>query len=311
MRKSLVGLFCLVVLVLNVLTGCGGDPKKDAELAKQAFCNCETQNIQAILSEHQRFLDVFDKAGYTDRVSAWREFDQLHKAGKAEYEACNRRAGELETETRGKFRGSGENLEKYNQTFNAHKCVDNLSPKITVLSKKVQELILSIEEPLPDQNRVKADLVGKNYKWWSFRSLSDFKTFNDFTADDNGLFGGGCDVSVNVTLQRSGQPFSEAKLRLKYKNDRRNGWTLTSVSCTEIKQHIIAPVGNYAQIKKLSNNFRFDCNRRYWIKDGSYRAKKGGSDIGHVTVRNRNTYQVASREMDPVTIVFTFPNPKN
>lgn len=288
-------------------------PEEDALRSKQAFCQCDEQNIRAIIAEHRQFIKEFSTRGYKRRMEAWPAFDQLHNAGTDQYAACNAQAGELEAELRGRFQGNEEKLARFHQTFNQKNCEDSLSEFLPQLSSQAQELIVGLKEPLPDMGRVLSDLAVRQYRWWPFGTLVDHTSISDLVAEPNEYNPDNYILKTTIKREDQHQPYTEADLILTYDNDYRDGWKLRSITAPEVRQHIVAEVGKWNRVNPLSDDMGFNSSKRYWIKSGGYysRGVKGGPDVGKITINRANYYEVASRELDPVTVVFTFRNPRN
>jgi hypothetical protein len=287
------------------------DPVRDAKNVASAYCNCSNKYNDALINANQEFITSFDTYGFKKRQEARNKLQELQNSAESDYSICNSSAQLKYTEKRNRYIANKELLEKFDFAYNAQSGSCNLSnqSKLSSLNIEIQNKITTIKDPLPDIEKIKTDLIGKQIPGWRFAYLNEYQS-----ADIINTTQGNDRVEYQIKFQlidNTSNSQHDCEVMVVYLQGDQ-GWYLDNLIMEYITYTNTAPLNSWNKITPLKNcrYSIFDQGHNYWAQDGYWGKKyKGGPSEPSFNLTSSEIY-IMSRESQPVEILFKY-YPKN
>jgi hypothetical protein len=287
------------------------NPIKDAKNVAAAYCDCSTKYNDAMIEVNEEFIKSFDNYGFKKRQEARYKLQDLQNKVSLDYSNCNNIANQKHNEKRNKFIASKELLEKFDYAYNAQSslCKPSNQSKLTSLYSEIEEKIGSIKEPLPDIEKIKADLLGHKIFNWNFDALSEFNQATIQNVNESSNY-----AEFNIKLHLVGYrnpetDIHDAEMLVSYRQSN-EGWYFNDIKPIYYTQNYIAPSNSWATVSfgdMPNDSYTIIHNgQKFWIKESYYGTKyKGGPDGDQYHLSSNEIY-IMSRESEPVNLIFKF-----
>ncbi len=318
LRKIIVKNKMPIIIVL-ALAVCGiilwlifkADPVSDAKKAVSAYCNCSEKYYDGTIKADEDFVNSFRPNNFKNRQEARNKLQELRNAVSAISVDCNGKAQANYTEKRNKYLTDAEQLKKFDFTYGSllGTCNSGNQSKLISLNAEIENKISTINDPEPDIEKIKSDLIGKKIPGWNFDYLGEFQKCEITNTNKTPNR-----VEYNLTMtmldQRNGNTYPLAVVITYMQNDQ--GWYFNNMKMIYIEYKNTAPLNNWLAVTPLQTcTYKIiDNGQRYWVQDGSYgqKYKGGGSDADQYYLRSPQIF-LMSREDHPVDLVFRYtPN---
>jgi hypothetical protein len=285
------------------------DPENDGRKAAKAECNCKTENDKAITKTYEDFISSFDSAHYRSRGEAREKLQELiTKLDKAN-QLCKTTATENYEKARDKYIKDYRKYSDFEKAYNKglFSCVSDSGS--TSLAIRFEEKLKSINDPEPDIEKIKLDLINQSIPGWTFNYISEITSA---TVANTTRIGDRIEYTIDLKLENySTHEQSDAQIIIAY-DQGDNGWGMSKMSEVFITFTNTAPVNEWKTITPLSNCSYaiLDGGHKYWVQDGAYGTKyQGGGSDGQTFRLTSPTIYIESREDQPVKIIFRYtPN---
>ncbi|RLD58843.1 MAG: hypothetical protein DRJ01_12080 [Bacteroidetes bacterium] len=176
-KYSFIALIVIIILLLfnNLFLN---NPKRLGHIIANDYKECQTDFSNALINKYNSYLSVFDASKFKKRQHARNVLDSLTSICEKNKKECNSKIDWQVEKIKIDFKG---NTEKFNEFKNAYfdelnNSNDELSNKISNLKKQIEDKISSINDPEPDSEKIKIDIIGKRISNWRFADISEIKT---------------------------------------------------------------------------------------------------------------------------------------
>ncbi|HHT21837.1 MAG TPA: hypothetical protein GXZ87_00785 [Bacteroidales bacterium] len=311
-KKVIIGVLSAVIVLYGVYYFfLRHDPVKDAKKSAVAYCDCSTKYNDAMIKVNEEFVKSFESYDFKKRQEARNKLQELQNSVNTENVTCHSAAQQKYTELRNRYVAEQEMLSKFDFAYNAQSgmCNPSNQSKLSSLYTEVENKITSIKDPLPDIEKIKADLLGHKIMTWNFDALTEFNQASILkTTEGSDL----TEYHIKLHLVGYTNPTTDihdAEILVTYIQSS-DGWYLNDVKPIYYTQNYTAKVNEWTSISfrdfpKVSYTI-IDNGQKFWIQDGSYGTKYKGGPGGDQYHLSSNEIYVMSREDNPVTLVFKF-----
>ena len=206
-RGNFIKSTCLSLLATGIiiLSACSSSsPEKDGIKAAKQICDCRDDMTEIVIKATESYIKNFN---FNTRIEAREKLNEMQQKVEADYRECINNANAYRDELKSKYITNQENVGKFDYAYNAH--VDAFVPKPPPsryegvdFQSQIETMIKSIIPPKPDLEKLKKDLIGREFKanipnnekpyylynWtWKVKSLDELKEVEilDITGNDN------------------------------------------------------------------------------------------------------------------------------
>lgn len=306
--KLLIAAGCLIALILVYNLFLKADPVKDGKNLAKNYCLCAEELNKDNATTMQAFLNEFDSKNFKSRLEAKTSLLNLFQPNQTKYNNCTQQADIKYRERYADYNGKGgSNVYIFEQTYTSlisgcNSLSDNQTLSIqTSIDQKVQ----SIQDPEPDIEQIKRDLLNREIPGWRFAYLNEFESISivqKFPAQDR------LDFDLQLSLvDNEKKNKHEAGVYIVY-NKSDEGWYLNEVNFKYITfDNLIAP-DSWTQVAPLPNT--------RWTADNSYNLTwktcewcpeyQSGPSRPPMTLPSSNIYMIKAEDGQAVNVKFTY-----
>lgn len=296
----------LIVLYIVYFLYLQHDPERDAKKARSEYCECQTNFDSKMISWKENFLESFETYKFTKRLDVKNKIQEETNSINEERAKCYSDANNYYTELKNRYITNEQNMKKFDFAYNQLGDVcktDNF--KMNSFDEKLNNKIKSINEPIPDEQKIKNDILGQSIPGWNFQYLTDFKKIEILNKDETS---DRLEFKLQLELVSSSTKKSSFSEIIVVYLMRDQGWTFSNLNFLSISFINTAPVNEWAVIRVLPNCSynRFDNGHKYFIRNtctGEIFEQGGG--IANIGIHCNEIY-IKSNESEPVDIVFKY-----
>jgi hypothetical protein len=177
-KKTAIGLIGLLSVILAVFQlFIKQYPGKDAERVLAFSCACAKKYDSEIIKASEKFIASFSPENFNTRQEARGKLEELKNPIYASHAECNQKAVSDYTQMRNRYLKNSDKLKKFDLVYssNLQKCNRSDEHKMNSIAMEAENKINSIQDPEPDMEKIKSDIIGRQIPGWKFEYLSEFK----------------------------------------------------------------------------------------------------------------------------------------
>lgn len=281
-------------------------PADDAQLIAKEQCECETVYHAGVIEAYRLFTSGFTKASYTSRGAARDYLSNLQQGISDKLNNCNTAVNDHMNQLRNRYAKSNKKLAVFDNALAANEtnhCVDKTATELIELQAKAEQLISTITEPEPDENTIKAKLIGTQLPGWNVASLSEFESL---VIKSKNRAGNQLEYTVDFTVananRKSVYTYSNTIIQFYMGGD--GNWYLQKALAREYQWSTTVTNTWYRLQIPPGVTYRIDSHgEKGWVKDDSWFARQYriGPDGDQLSL-NTSTIFIASRENHEIVI---------
>lgn len=270
--KLLISTVILGGLYLSYYFFLKPNPEKLAKEVAQMSCDCYKNYDEAVLKIETDFSAAFKAEKYTKRKDAETEQTQLTDAEDVKLENALKEATAKEQEYRMKFQNNQKELLIFESMLQTQKaaCNRETQPKLIAIKDEIANKIKAIKDPEPDEDKIKADLIGRELLGQKFEFLSDIQSLSIQNKTRNGNY---CEIQVNITTTSSDKKETNNynNVTISYTLNEDGNWYLQNLDCRTFVYNI--QVVNVWKKVNLPSGVSYTINtydKKGWIKEDTW-----------------------------------------
>lgn len=282
------------------------NPEKDGRKAAEQQCNCDVTYYQETVKANEKYLNNFSSFAFKTKDEARQKLGEYEQPSFKTHMDCLDAAKRFHDSLRNKYSNDFQ-FGKFDNAFTLQQCMNPYRTRWDETNTECENKINTIKNPLPDIERIKSDLIGKQTQFWNFSYLSDFIYASIV---NNTEVNGRLEIKLLFTLldQTNGNHDSEVIVVYIQSGE---SWIFESVRMNYITYSYAAPVGYWKEIAMLPNTHESVdyLNHKIWINlPCSNLEIMQGPDV-QFDGRRCTKYYIKSRENRDAQIKITYtPN---
>lgn len=302
--SAVIAIYCVYYFFLR------HDPAKDAKKSAVAYCDCSTKYNDAMIKVNEKFVNSFESYSFKKRQEARSKLQELETSVMAEQSKCSSEAQKKYDELRNRYVAKQQMLLMFDYVYNAQSVTCNPSNQsdLTTWKSKVENKITNIQDPEPDIEKIKSDLIGQQIPGWRFAYLNEFQSgeiINTTRGNDRIEF----QIKFHLT-DNSANSEHDCEILAVYLQGEK-GWYFDNVEMISITYLNTAPVNQWEVVRPLHNckYSILDQGHNYRVRDG-YWGPKYECGPGKPAFNSTNSeIYIQSMENRPIDLIFKyFPN---
>jgi len=301
---------CGILLVISVafwLIFIKDYPKRDAKELALELCECYSNYQKETKSAYRNFLDDFDNQNYNARKDARAKLNSIKNPISSKRKECLELINKKNKELKNEYDYSDKR--KFEIVFKEieNNCSNSNNFENSTLYSDIQKKIETIQDPEPDENKIKEDLIGNKIPGWNFNYLSEFKEMKilDTSKGNNRI-----EYKVYFKLKKNSSKYeNECEVITIYKRGY-NGWYFDKVNMNYITYINTFYPDKWTKVTPLKN-CNWNAENKYkmsWkTSNWSYARKTTtGPSLGAKTLPYSKTYYIKSLEKEEIKVKFTY-----
>ena len=282
-------------------------PKRDAKELALELCECYSNYQKETKSAYRNFLDDFDNQNYNARKDARAKLNSIKNPISSKRKECLELINKKNKELKNEYDYSDKR--KFEIVFKEieNNCSNSNNFENSTLYSDIQKKIETIQDPEPDENKIKEDLIGNKIPGWNFNYLSEFKEMKilDTSKGNNRI-----EYKVYFKLKKNSSKYeNECEVITIYKRGY-NGWYFDKVNMNYITYINTFYPDKWTKVTPLKN-CNWNAENKYkmsWkTSNWSYARKTTtGPSLGAKTLPYSKTYYIKSLEKEEIKVKFTY-----
>jgi len=269
-RRTFFLIISTAVTGCLVLTNCD-NPQKSGEKIGREYCDCQKDNAKEQEKIYTDFLVKFDSYGFTTRPEARQKWQDIQDEAKRKIGYCTGKVDQKAKEVRSKFPTDAsylldpkliqqytQNPKKYLKEFTNNQAKAKVFedalrnavnqcnvPEVRIDNSKIDEMILKIVPPKPNETNLKQNLVRRRITeqpgdyfgsgWaWQINSAEEIQSLK---IEKEEKVGNDYAIDVHLVLQRDQSAQYEADLTLTCVLGQGDDWKIDFIKTKDI--HIV------------------------------------------------------------------------